>query len=193
MRNIPIVLLATIAMHYTSGAVAVADTTHVPVDYSNAIAKLEMAIREELAAHQLHGMSVALVDDQRIIYANGFGSVRRDTIFRAGSISKLFNAVAIMQQVEKGRIDLDAPIQTYGPQFNIVVPFEKAPPITIRQLLCHRSGMIRETPVGGYFDPNEPGLAATVDSVRSCVLVNPPNIKTRYSNVGPSIAGQVSS
>ena len=51
--------------------------------------------------------------------------------------------------------------------------------------------MVRESPVGGYFDPNEPGLAATVDSIRSCVLVNPPNTKTRYSNVGPSIAGQI--
>ena len=52
--------------------------------------------------------------------------MKRDSIFRAGSISKLFNAVAIMQQVEKGRIDLDAPIQKYGPQFDLVVPFEKA-------------------------------------------------------------------
>ena len=51
--------------------------------------------------------------------------------------------------------------------------------------------MIREAPVGGYFDPNEPSLAETVASIRSCVLVNPPNTKTRYSNIGPSIAGQI--
>ena len=96
-----------------------------------------------------------------------------------------------MQLVEQGKLDLDAPIESYGPHFKLIVPFENAPPITLRQLLCHRSGMIRESPVGGYFDFKEPGLAETVASIRSCVLVNPPNTKTRYSNVGPSIAGQI--
>ncbi len=191
MRTIPLFLLAVIAMHNLSEASAAADAPHKPTDYTQAIAKLEKAVREELAEHQLHGMSVALVDDQKIVYAAGFGSVQRNSILRAGSISKLFNALAVMQQVEQGKIDLDAPIQTYGPQFNVVVPFDNAPPITLRQLLCHRSGMIRESPVGGYFDPRQPGLADTVASIRSCVLVNPPNTKTRYSNIGPSIAGQI--
>ena len=132
------------------------------------------------------------VDDQadRSI-TPGFGNAQRDSIFRAGSVSKLFNAIAVMQQVEQGKIDLDARVQSYGPQFNLVNPFEGNPPITIRQLLCHRSGMIRESPVGGYFDPSEPGLPATVASIRDCVLVNPPTAKTRYSNIGPSIAGQI--
>ena len=51
--------------------------------------------------------------------------------------------------------------------------------------------MIRESPVGGYLDPSQPSLADTVDAVRSCVLIDPPNTKTRYSNIGPSIAGQI--
>ncbi len=51
--------------------------------------------------------------------------------------------------------------------------------------------MIRESPVGGYFDATQPSLAQTVASIRSCVLVNPPNTKTRYSNIGPSIAGEI--
>ncbi len=96
-----------------------------------------------------------------------------------------------MQMVERGKLDLDAPIESYGPQFKIVVPFENAPAVTLRHLLCHRSGMIREAPVGGYFDFREPGLPDTVASIRSCVLVNPPDTKTRYSNIGPSIAGQI--
>jgi CubicO group peptidase (beta-lactamase class C family) len=51
--------------------------------------------------------------------------------------------------------------------------------------------MIRESPIGGYLDDREAGLADTVTSASGCVLVNPPNAKTRYSNVGPSIAGRV--
>jgi len=95
-----------------------------------------------------------------------------------------------MQLVEQGKFDLDAPIETALPDFRIVDPFDKPSVITIRQLLCHRSGMIRESPVGGYLDPSGPTVAATVASVAPCVLVNPPNTKTRYSNVGPTIVGR---
>ena len=60
-----------------------------------------------MAEHQLHGMSVALVDDQRTVYVAGFGNMHR-AASSTGSISKLFNALAVMQQVEQGRIDLNA-------------------------------------------------------------------------------------
>ena len=171
---------------------AAAEEPGPAANYDKSIVTLERAVREDLIAHRLHGMSVALVDDQQVVYAAAFGNVRRDDIFRAGSISKLFNAVAVMQMVERGNLDLDAPIERCcGTRFKIVVPFENAPAITLRQLLCHRSGMVREAPVGGYFDFHEPSLAETVASIHSCVLVNPPETKTRYSNIGPSIAGQV--
>ncbi len=160
-------------------------------DYSKTIAALEKAIRAELAENGLHGMAAALIDDQQTVYAAGFGEVQRESIFRAGSISKLFNAVAVMQLVEQGRLDLDAPLESYGRELLPIIPFDNAPPITLRQLLCHRSGMIRESPVGGYFDATQPSLAAMAASVRTSVLVNRPNTKTRYSNVGPTIAGHI--
>ena len=53
------------------------------------------------------------------------------------------------------------------------------------------SGLLRESPVGGYFDDSEPGLAATVASVRPCVLATRPGTVTRYSNLAPSIAGML--
>ncbi|MGA2255097.1 MAG: serine hydrolase domain-containing protein, partial [Thermoguttaceae bacterium] len=191
MRTIHCIFLATIVMHCAFERLAMAEDPIRSTDYMKSIATLEQIVRQELTEHELHGMAVALVDDQRIVYSVGFGNAKRDSIFRAGSISKLFNALAVMQLVEQGKLDLDAPIETYGPQFKVVVPFENVPALTMRQLLCHRSGMIRESPVGGYFDFREPGLAKTVASIRSCVLVNPPNTKTRYSNIGPSIAGQI--
>ena len=69
-----------------------------------------------------------------------------------------------MQLAEQGKLDIDRPVTDYAPQFRIVVPFDDAPPITPRLLMGHRAGMIRESPVGGYFDPNEPSLDATVAS-----------------------------
>ena len=141
---------------------------------------------------------MAWVVDGQVVHAAGYGladldkgvAATADTIYRAGSISKLFNAVAAMQLVEQGKLDLDAPIERALPEFRITVPFAGAAPITARQLLCHRSGMIRESPVGGYLDPSQPTVTATVASVAGCALVNPPNSKTRYSNVGPTIVGR---
>jgi CubicO group peptidase (beta-lactamase class C family) len=159
--------------------------------YAEPSQRLDEAIRSEIQKYGIHGIAVALVDDQQVVHLAGLGDARPDSIFRAGSISKLFNAVAVMQLVEQGKLDLDAPIQQYGDQFSLVIPAENSPPITLRMLLCHRSGMIRESPVGGYLDASQASLAEMVASVRSCVLIDPPNTKTRYSNVGPSIAGQI--
>ncbi len=160
-----------------------------PPDYAGAIERFKAAVRAEMADWAIGGVAVALVDDQRIVFEAGFGEARRDSVFRCGSISKLFTAVAVMQLVEAGRVDLDAPVERYGHGLLPVNPFTNA--VTLRQLLCHRSGMVRESPVGGYLDLDQPGLRRTVQSVTQCVLVNPPNSKTRYSNVGPSVAGRV--
>ena len=67
------------------------------------------------------------------------GEARRDSVFRCGSISKLFNAVAVMQLVEAGTLDLDAPLDGYGEGLLPVIPFTNKPPVTLRLLLCHRS------------------------------------------------------
>jgi CubicO group peptidase (beta-lactamase class C family) len=159
--------------------------------------KFAKVVEEQLKRGITPGFSVAWIVDGKTVHVTGYGkadadsgkAASADTIYRAGSISKLFNAVGAMQLVEQGKLDLDAPIDKALPKFNIVVPFVDAGPITIRQLLCHRSGMIREAPVGGYLDPSEPTVAATVASVADCVLVNKPNTKTRYSNVGPTMVG----
>jgi CubicO group peptidase (beta-lactamase class C family) len=131
------------------------------------------------------------------VFVGGFGladkkrklPARPDTVYRAGSISKLFTAVSVMQLVEQGRISLDAPVTNYLPNFRVISPFDNASPITLRQLMCHRSGMVRESPVGSYFDDSEPGIDKTISSLASCVLVYPPGTRTKYSNSGVTIEG----
>ncbi len=167
-------------------------------DYEVAKARFAQLASIELQRQVLPGVSVAWIVDGQVVHAAGYGQAdwergvpaTADTVYRAGSISKLLNAVAAMQLVERGKFDLDAPIERALPTFRIVNPFEPALPITIRQLLCHRSGMVREAPLGGYFDPSQPTIEATVASIADCALVNPPNSKTRYSNVGPTIVGR---
>lgn len=162
-----------------------------------AIESLQRLAAAEVERGILPGFTLALVDDQRLVWSGGFGladvkrklPARPDTVYRVGSVSKLFNAVAVMQQVETGRLDLDAPVQKFVPDFRIESRFTNAGPVTLRKLLCHRSGLIRESPVGGYYDDQQPTILATVRSVADCALVNPPNTQTRYSNIGATVAG----
>ena len=145
-------------------------------DLAGAKQRYEQIVSEELARKILPGVSIAWVVDGQTVHSAGYGLADEwqktpatpDTIYRAGSISKLFNAVAAMQMVEAGKLDLDAPIQQALPDFSIEVPFDNVGPLTARQMLCHRSGMIREAPIGGYLDNTQPGVKATVASVADC-------------------------
>ena len=128
--------------------------------YQVAVAALEELLKHEVDDKKLPALSIALVDDQTVVWAAGFGFQDRDrkvpataeTVYRVGSVSKLFTDVAVMQLVEKGELDLDAPVAKYLPDFKPVYK-EGEKPITLRMLMSHRSGLIREPPVGNYFDP----------------------------------------
>jgi CubicO group peptidase (beta-lactamase class C family)/D-alanyl-D-alanine dipeptidase len=168
-----------------------------PKDYAPVVEMLERFIAREMADKQLPAISIALVDDQQVVWAKGFGfanpkdktNAAAETVYRVGSVSKLFTDIAIMQLVEQGKIDLDAPVARYLPDFNPRNSFGK--PITLRQLMSHRSGLVREPPVGNYFDPTEPSLARTVVSLNKTSLVYAPETRSKYSNAAIATVGYV--
>jgi CubicO group peptidase (beta-lactamase class C family)/D-alanyl-D-alanine dipeptidase len=159
------------------------------------IAALRARIAHEMADKQLPAIAIALVDDQRVIWAEGFGyqdpahkvAATADTVFRVGSVSKLFTDIGVMQLVQAGKLNLDAPVTTYLPTFNPNNPFSGE--ITLRELMSHRSGLVREPPVGHYFDTSEPSLQATVDSLNQTTLVYAPGTQTKYSNAAVATVG----
>jgi CubicO group peptidase (beta-lactamase class C family)/D-alanyl-D-alanine dipeptidase len=167
------------------------------VDYTPIAEKLEKLIIHEMQDKDLPALSIALVDDETIVWARGFGMAdpeekipaTAETVYRVGSVSKLFTDVGIMQLVERGEFDLDTSITTYLPQFQPHRPFEK--PITLRQLMSHRAGLVREPPVGNYFDDTAPTLAQTVASLNSTELVYEPEARVKYSNAGIGVVGYV--
>ncbi len=166
-------------------------------DYKDAIDVLERFITHEMADKDLPAVSIALVDDQQIVWSKGFGfadpvkkvSATAETVYRVGSVSKLFTDIAVMQLVEQGKIDLDAPVTRYLPNFRPRNLFDKT--ITLRQLMSHRSGLVREPPVGHYFDPDEPTLASTIASLNRTSLVYAPETRTKYSNAAIAAVGYV--
>jgi CubicO group peptidase (beta-lactamase class C family)/D-alanyl-D-alanine dipeptidase len=166
-------------------------------DYAAAADRLQRLIEREMRVQGLPAVSIALVDDQNVVWTRGFGSLDAntqrvpgpETVYRVGSVSKLFTDVAIMQLVEQGKVSLDAPVTTYIPEFHPHNPYGK--PITLRQLMSHRSGLVREPPVGSYFDSTSPPLAATIASLNRTTLVYPPETHTKYSNAAIATVGYV--
>lgn len=107
-------------------------------------ARLDAIVAETLRTQHVPALTVAIARAGRVVYSRAFGSAdlenavaaTPDTRMRTGSIAKSITAVAAMTLVEAGRLDLDAPVQTYCPPFP-----PKQWPITTRELLGHTSGI----------------------------------------------------
>lgn len=168
-----------------------------PAELAQATAAIEAAAQAELADKQIPSIAIALVDRNGVVWSKAFGyadtagkvSATPATLYRAGSISKLFTDVAIMRLAEQGRVDLDAPVTTYLPDFRPANPY--GVPITLRQLMTHRSGLVREPPRGHYFDSHAKGQADAVASLNETTLVARPGSVTKYSNAGIAVVGEV--
>ena len=167
-----------------------------PVDRYAAVSQaLTAFIEREIRDKGIPALSIALVDDQQIVWSRGFGmedaGAKREataqTVYRVGSVSKLFTDIGVMQLVERGTINLDAAVQRYLPSFTPRNSF--GTPITLRQLMSHHAGLVREPPVGHYFDDTSPSLAATIASLNRTSLVYAPGTTQKYSNAAIATVG----
>ena len=150
--------------------------------------QIEQAISEEIARQRIPGLSAAVVVDNKLLWANGFGvDVGPRTVFRLASISKPITAIAAMQLVEKGKLDLDAPVQRYVPAFPA-----KPWPITTRQLLCHVSG-IRHYKEPGEMRSTRPygTLTEALGLFKDEPLLHEPGTKFSYTTYGYTLLGCV--
>src|SRR5712692_4158140 len=183
------------ALLFACGCSADHGDVGVRPDYRAVVTALEPFIHHEMADKKLTGLSIALVDDQDIVWAHGFGFANprdstpatAETVYRMGSIAKLFTTVGVMQLAEIRKVDLDARVTRYLPGFAPRNPSGK--PIVVRQLLAHRSGLPREPPTGSVFDSSRVPLAKVVQSLSTAQLVYPPGTRTKYSDAGMAAAG----
>ena len=167
-----------------------------PVERYAAVSQaLSVYIEHEMRDKGVRALSIALVDGAQVVWSRGFGventakgtPATANTVYRVGSVSKLFTDIGVMQLVERGDLDLDAPVRRYLPTFVPRNPF--ATPITLRQLMSHFSGLVREPPVGHYFDDSSPSLARTVASLNRTTLVYAPGTTRKYSNAAIATIG----
>jgi CubicO group peptidase (beta-lactamase class C family) len=152
-------------------------------------------IPAELARHDIAGAVVSVVKGGQVLFAKGYGyaDVARKipvspekTLFRIASISKLFNATAVMQLVEQGKLDLDEDIARY---LDFEIPRRYPDKITLRNLLTHTAGFeetFKQLPAdSGKSVP----LAAAVRKVPPQLYR--PGTVTSYSNYGADLAGYI--
>ena len=165
------------------------------------IAEYQARIPELMAEQGIPGLAVALVDADHPLWVEGFGRldgpdsapVTADTIFSVQSMSKLFTATAVMQAVAAGRLDLDAPITTYLPEFTVHSAFEEHPErkITLRMLLSHTAGFTHEAPLGNNNELDPGDFDAHVRSISDTWLRFPVGSGYAYSNLGIDLAGYI--
>jgi CubicO group peptidase (beta-lactamase class C family)/D-alanyl-D-alanine dipeptidase len=189
------ILRLGIAIALAATPLTAQDSVPARADYGATAALLTRFIDHEMTDKDLPAVSIVLVDDTAIVWARGFGFARpRDsvpatalTVYRVGSVSKLFTDIALMRLVEQGKLDLDAPVTRYLPDLHPTNPFGGT--ITLRVMMTHHSGLVREPPVGSFFDSTAPPLSVVVASLNRTTLVFRPGTRYKYSNAALQAAG----
>ena len=162
-------------------------------------AAIERFVQDEMAAQRIPGLALGIVENDRITYLRGFGKaddsgrpVTPKTPFIIGSLSKSFTALAIMQLVEAGKIELDAPVQRYLPWFRVADEGASAA-ITVRDLLNQTSGLSTKTgrTFQGNGDISDAALEKTVRKLSSVALTAPVGTTYQYSTVNYAVLGLI--
>jgi CubicO group peptidase (beta-lactamase class C family) len=150
------------------------------------------AVLSEMGRRGIPGLSLAIVEDGAVRQEAAFGfadvengvPARPETVYRLASVSKPMTAVATLRLAERGRLDLDAPVWRYCPDFP-----EKPWPVTARQLLAHQGGI-------RHYRPDEPvlarpfsGFAESLALFRDDPLVHEPGTAFAYSTYGYNLVG----
>jgi CubicO group peptidase (beta-lactamase class C family)/membrane protease YdiL (CAAX protease family) len=136
------IVVVVLAGGLVAAPAAVAQSTSAPVDTAAVDAFLDALI----SRHGVPGLAVAVIDGDEVSYAQGYGRAGPGRPMRAalpmplGSTTKTFTAVAVLQLVEDGAVELDAPVTAYLPWFR-VTDERASHTITVRHLLNHTSGL----------------------------------------------------
>jgi len=159
--------------------------------------KVDAVVAKVLAEPGAAGLSIAVARADKVILAKGYGMadlelsvpVSTDSIFRIGSVTKQFTSAAVMRLVEEGKVSLDAPVQTYVPDFPV-----KEWPVTVRHLLTHTSGIWSYTD-DTKFMTRDSSLELTPAELIATFADRPlefePGTKFNYSNSAYYLLGAV--
>ncbi len=155
-------------------------------------------IKRVIRRHKIKGLSIALTTNEKILWAEGFGLADKDnsipatakTIYRVGSISKLFTALAVMQLAEQEKLCIDSGIQCYIPGFKIKKKTACQNRITPRNVLMHHSGLSCDY-VKGFSSRKGNDFRKLPILLQDEYAAYPPEKIYSYSNTGYALLGIV--
>lgn len=173
------------------------------VESQNRFTKLDTFIESCMLDYHIPGLSVGVVEGDKIVYLKGYGmadnegrKVTAQTPFYLASVTKSFTAIVVMQMVESGLLNLDMPVRNYIPWFSMKdgkAGYHASDSITLRNLLNHTSGiagMTGQVTQTIDYDKSD-ALELQVRSFANVDLVNKPGSTFRYANANYQIAGLV--
>jgi CubicO group peptidase (beta-lactamase class C family) len=146
---------------------------------------IDIYVNEQLSENGIPGVSLAVVQDGKVVYAKGYGyaniehevAAKPETVYQLASVSKQFTAAGVMLLVEDGKIELDKPINTY-----LTDAPETWQAITVRQILNHTAGL---GDYGADFDLLQPKTEEEMlNTIYQSELMFEPGSKFSYSNFG---------
>lgn len=157
---------------------------------------IDGVVAQQIATREVAGAVVMVVHRGRVILSRGFGladcerNIAVDaerTLFRPGSVSKLFTWVALMQQVERGRVDMDANVNRY---LDFTIPPYEGRPVRVRDLFAHTPGM---SDVGGISTDDPSKVVPYGAWIKTHIprRMWAPGTEVSYSNYGAALAGYI--
>jgi CubicO group peptidase (beta-lactamase class C family) len=179
-----------------SSAPVVSPTSAHELTAQDAQAWLDGLMPTALRTARAPGAVVAIVKDGQVLFEKGYGLADEKrripvdpmrTLFRPGSTSKLFTWTAVMQLVEQGKLDLDVDVNKY---LDFQVPPLNGQPITLRQIMTHRTGFEERIKDLLAFDVPETPLAEVL-SGNMPARIYPAGTQSAYSNYATGIAGHI--
>jgi CubicO group peptidase (beta-lactamase class C family) len=160
-------------------------------------AAIDEYVTARMRAARIPGLALGIVKGDRIVYLKGYGRagpsgrpVTPQTPFIIGSITKSFTALAVLQLVEAGKVELDAPVQRYIPWFRVADPKASAQ-ITVRQLLNQTSGLPQIYETQFWTGQDEGALERVVRFLKKVELNRPVGKGFGYSNANYEVLGLI--
>jgi CubicO group peptidase (beta-lactamase class C family) len=168
--------------------------TDEAVNNISGIERIDAFVTEQIKRHGVPGLALALVDGEQVVFMKGYGKadqtgrpITPQTPFILASVSKPITAVAVMQLVDAGKIELDAPVRRYLPEFRLADPAASSQ-ITVRHLLLHTSG-IPNTACDTRI--NAETLAEYVAELQTVKLDSPVGTRHNYCSGNYNVLGRI--
>jgi CubicO group peptidase (beta-lactamase class C family) len=165
--------------------------------YAPLLKEIKEVIPKKMDKYNVAGLSMALIDGDKIVWAKGFGyqNTKKNipaspyTNYSIGAITKLFTATAILQLQEQNKILIDQPLKVYLKDFDIKSDFGSIDSIRIKNMLYHHSGLPSDLTIGTLQMSDD--FTSILPQLKNRYTKSPPNYRFSYSNIDYILLGHL--